>query len=83
MFVLCFSAAYSASGAMDNFGTKSDNKKHMNMDMQLVSFVTYCSLKWEGLIMDSSTCMYTCIYQVVHPSLLYSAKCRMTVLYAR
>ena len=40
-----------ARGAIDNFGTKlapANRKKHF-ADIQLVSFVTYCSLKWEGL----------------------------------
>ena len=51
MFVLCFSATYLARGAIDNFGTKlapASRKKHF-ADIQLVSFLTYCSLKWEGL----------------------------------
>ena len=62
MFVLCFSATYSARGAIDNFGTKlapANRKKHF-ADIQLVSFVTYCSLKWEGLSISSH------VYQIVY-----------------
>ena len=60
LFVLCFSAAYSASGAMDNFSIKPDNQKHVT-DIKLVSFVTYCSLNWH----DSSIVPH--VYQVGHP----------------
>ena len=51
---------YSASGgAIDNFGSKSaDRKKHF-ADIQLVSFVTYCSLIWEGLSIPPH------VYQIV------------------
>ena len=73
LFVLCFSAAYSASGAMDNFSIKPDNQKHVT-DIKLVSFVPYC---WEGLSITPH------MYQVVNPSLLFFTNCRMTVLYAR
>ena len=63
MFVLCFSATYLARGAIDNFGTKlapANRKKHF-ADIQLVSFLTYCSLKWEGLSISLH------VYQIVYP----------------
>ena len=53
LFVLCFSAAYSASGAMDNLSIIPDNQKHFT-DFKLVSFVTYCSFNL-GRLFDSST----------------------------
>ena len=50
LFVLCFSAAYSASGAMDNF---SIIPEHFT-DFKLVSFATYCSVNL-GRLFDCST----------------------------